>query len=297
MSTVRDDLRGLVRAARGAVEWHVETGDAALPVEAGYAIPPLGTVAPSTIATKRSRHGDPPGNKATESSLEPMEVASPAAPAVTPAGEAPESTPPAAVRVPTVMPAGDAAARAGRLQVLRDEVGDCKRCGLCNQREEVVFGFGRPDARLLFVGEAPTDEADATGTPFVDPGGRLLTRMVHAMGLRRAEVYLAYVVMCRPPGRSPEPDEIETCSAFLRRQVDIVQPEVLVALGSLPARLLTGRDAALARLQGEWGEFEGIPVMPTFPLEAMLQNPRLKGAVWGDLKRVMRRLGLQEKRR
>ena len=195
------------------------------------------------------------------------------------------------------MPAGDAAARAGQLQVVRDEVGDCQRCGLCNQRLEVVFGFGRPDARLLFVGEAPTDDADATGTPFVDPGGRLLTRMVHAMGLRRADVYLAYVVMCRPPGRSPDPDEVRTCSAFLRRQVEIIQPEVIVALGSLPARLLTGTDAALARLQGEWGDFECVPVMPTFPLEAMLQNPRLKASVWGDLKKVMRRLGLQEKKR
>lgn len=144
----------------------------------------------------------------------------------------------------------------------------------------------------MFVGESPSDADDATGTPFVDESGQLLTRMIHAMGLRRAEVYVAHVVMCRPHGRGPSDDEVRTCGAFLRRQVEVVQPEALVALGVLPARLLTGQDAALARLQGEWGEFAGVPVMPTFPLEAMLQTPRLKGAVWGDLKKVMRRLGL-----
>ena len=195
---------------------------------------------------------------------------------------------------PPSAPLDEVSVAAGELRAVRDEVGDCRRCTLCARRQEVVFGWGHPAARVMFVGEAPGDGEDATAMPFVDAGGQLLTRMVHAMGLRRSDVYLAYVVMCRPPERAPSEEEVSTCLPFLRRQIERVRPEAIVAMGSLAARALTGRDAALARLQGSWGRFEGpdIPVMPTFPLEALVQNPRLKGAVWKDLRKVMRQLEL-----
>ena len=281
MSTLHESLRAWVRVARGAVEWHQETGDSGLPTAAGYQPPPLGRIAAHVPAPRPVAAPVAPPQAAVEAT-EPVVTL-----------DAPQTS----VPVEVAAPASDVAARAGRLQTLRDEIGECRRCPLCDRRQEVVCGFGRPDARLMFVGEAPGDPDDATGTPFVDEAGQLLTRMVHAMGLRRADVYLAHVVMCRPPGRAPEDEEVRVCSDFLRRQVEIVGPECLVALGSLPARLLTGRDAALARLQGEWGEFAGVPVMSTFPLEAMLQNPRLKGAVWGDLKKVIRRLQLEPPKR
>ncbi len=153
----------------------------------------------------------------------------------------------------------------------------------------------------MFVAEAPAEADDLTGAAFVDPGGVLLSRMVHAMGLRRADVYTAYVVMCRPSGRGPTDDEVGTCSEWLARQIEVVRPDVIVALGSLVARVVTGRNATISVQRGDWGEATlgglGTPVMPTFALEAMLQNSKLKAPVWADLRKVMRRLDLPERGR
>jgi DNA polymerase len=205
----------------------------------------------------------------------------------------PAPAPPASARPDGV---GDAANRALSLRVLRDDIGDCTRCPLHTGRTELVFGAGRPTARLMMVADGPGPAEDETGLPFVDEAGRLLSKMIRAMGLRRADVYLTYLVKCRTPGIHPEAG-LEPCADFLARQVSIVQPEVIIALGDLAARRVTGRDEAFPRLRGQWLDYRGIPVLPTFHPIALLQNPRSKGLVWADLKSVMRRMGLKQPRR
>ena len=187
-----------------------------------------------------------------------------------------------------------AADRAAALQAIRKEIGDCTRCALHTGRNKLVFGDGNPAARLMFVGEGPGADEDAQGIPFVGKAGQLLNNMIAAMGLKREQVYIANVVKCRPPGnRTPEPDEGNTCSPFLFRQIDVVRPQVLVALGATAATYLLGQRQPLAGLRGRVHAFRGCQLIVTYHPAYLLRDPRQKKEAWADLQIAMRELGLK----
>lgn len=180
------------------------------------------------------------------------------------------------------------------LERLREDIGDCKRCRLCQQRNTIVFGSGNPRAHLVFVGEGTGRDEDIQGLPFVGRAGKLLTQMIDAMGLTRDDVYICNVVKCRPPeNRAPEPDEMETCSPFLYRQLAVIQPKAIVCLGAIAFQALYGAKQSISRLRGQWLEFRGVPMMATYHPAYLLRNPNAKGEVWDDLKKVMAHLGLK----
>lgn len=186
------------------------------------------------------------------------------------------------------------AARAGALEQLRAEIGDCSRCKLHEGRNKLVFGDGDPAARLMFVGEGPGADEDAQGIPFVGRGGQLLNNMIGAMGLRRDQVYIANVVKCRPPGnRTPETDEGTTCSPFLMRQIEIVAPEVVVALGQTAVTWLTGQKRPLNAWRGTVHSMLGRKLIVTYHPAYLLRDPNQKKFAWEDLQLAMRELGLQ----
>lgn len=163
------------------------------------------------------------------------------------------------------IPASPEIAGSDPLAAIRADLGDCTRCKLCAGRTHIVFGVGNPRARLMFVGEGPGADEDREGEPFVGRAGQKLNEMIRAIGLAREEVYIANVVKCRPPdNRTPEPDEVATCSPFLFRQIEAISPRVIVALGSPAAKTLLGTKVGITQLRGNFGSFRGIPVMPTF---------------------------------
>jgi DNA polymerase len=188
-----------------------------------------------------------------------------------------------------------AADRPAALERLRAEIGDCTRCPLAYAgRRTIVFADGDPNARLMFVGEGPGADEDATGMPFVGKAGQLLNNMIAAMGLKREEVYIANIVKCRPPAnRPPEFVEASTCSQFLVQQIDIVRPQVIVALGATAATYLLGVKQSLASLRGTWHSSRGAKVTVTYHPAFLLRDPRQKGEAWKDLQRVMAELGLK----
>ena len=174
------------------------------------------------------------------------------------------------------------------LAVVREEIGDCTRCKLCQGRTKLVFGVGNPRAELMFIGEGPGRDEDLQGEPFVGRAGQLLTRMIEAMGWRREEVYIANVVKCRPPeNRLPEPEEVETCLPFLVSQIAAIRPKVIVTLGGLAVQSLMNTKRGITQLRGEFLEHRGIPVMPTFHPAYLLRNPAMKKPCWEDLKKVL----------
>jgi DNA polymerase len=178
------------------------------------------------------------------------------------------------------------------LEEVRNDLGDCTRCKLCSGRTHIVFGVGNPKAELVFVGEGPGADEDEQGIPFVGKAGQLLTKMIEAMGFSRDEVYICNVVKCRPPNnRNPEPDEIEACSPFLRAQLASIRPKVIVTLGKCAAQSLLGDGTPITRLRGNWREYGGIPVMPTFHPAYLLRSPAEKKNAWADLRQVIKRLG------
>jgi len=185
--------------------------------------------------------------------------------------------------------------RAAALEAVRAEIGDCTRCPLAYAgRHNIVFADGDPNARLMFVGEGPGADEDASGLPFVGKAGQLLNNMIGAMGLKREEVYIANIVKCRPPGnRTPEPIEANTCTQFLVKQIDIVRPEVIVALGATAATYLLGVRQSLGSLRGHWHSSRGAKVAVTYHPAFLLRDPRQKGEAWKDLQRVMAELGLK----
>ena len=185
-------------------------------------------------------------------------------------------------------------ARTRSLDQLREHIGDCQRCKLAGGRTNLVFGVGNPEASLMFVGEGPGRDEDLEGEPFVGRAGQLLTEIItRGMKLRRADVYITNVVKCRPPNnRNPEPDEVARCFPFLNRQIDLVQPSVIVALGGVAAQLLLGVRTPITRMRGVWHEHRGIKVMPTFHPAYLLRNPAEKRVVWADIKQAMHELGL-----
>ena len=194
--------------------------------------------------------------------------------------------------VPGIVPA---ARRAAALEAIRAEIGDCTRCPLAFQgRHKIVFADGDPNARLMFVGEGPGADEDAQGLPFVGRAGQLLNNMINAMGLKREQVYIANVVKCRPPqNRTPEPEEANTCMQFLWQQIDVVRPEVLVALGATAATYLLGRKTSLASLRGRLHDVRGSKLIVTYHPAYLLRDPTQKKEAWKDLQVAMTELGLK----
>ena len=196
---------------------------------------------------------------------------------------------------------------AAALKLIREDLGDCTRCKLHKQgRKQIVVAVGNPRAELMFVGEGPGADEDAQGEPFVGRAGQLLNNMIKAMGLRREDVYIANVVKCRPPGnRTPEPDECETCSPFLMRQIAVIKPKVVVALGATAAKNLLAMNSSLGELRGRFYDFKpagvhtsdpswpGARLAVTYHPAYLLRDPRQKGEAWKDLQMVMKYLGIE----
>lgn len=177
------------------------------------------------------------------------------------------------------------------LEVLARSADGCSLCRLSEKRRTVVFGEGHPRAPILFVGEGPGAEEDRTGRPFVGQAGQLLDEMIFAMGFERHEVYIANVVKCRPPGnRDPQEDEMAACAPYLDRQIELIAPRVLVALGKPASRRLTGSSKPMGAMRGRWSTYRGIPLMPVFHPAYLLRNPKAKPQVWQDLQLIMQRL-------
>jgi uracil-DNA glycosylase len=187
------------------------------------------------------------------------------------------------------------AQKADALAAIHEEIGDCTRCPLAYAgRHKIVFGDGDANARLMFVGEGPGADEDASGIPFVGKAGQLLNNMIQAMGLKREEVYIANIVKCRPPAnRVPEPVEANTCDQFLLQQIDVVQPQVIVALGATAATYLLGVKRSLSALRGQWHSCRGAKLAVTYHPAFLLRDPTMKGEAWKDLQRVMAEMGLK----
>jgi uracil-DNA glycosylase len=174
------------------------------------------------------------------------------------------------------------------LATVRSDIGDCTRCKLHTLgRRQIVFGVGNPEADLMFVGEAPGADEDVQGEPFVGRAGQLLTKIIEAIGLKRDDVYIANVIKCRPPGnRNPEPDEVDQCEPFLFRQIEIIKPKVIVALGKFAAQTLLRTLDPISRLRGRVYDYRGAKLIPTFHPAYLLRNPSSKREVWEDMKVV-----------
>lgn len=191
----------------------------------------------------------------------------------------------------TPAPNGAANGVAGSLEELARQVDGCTACDLCKTRKKIVFGEGHPRARVLFIGEGPGAEEDKTGRPFVGQAGRLLDGMISALGLERRQVYIANVVKCRPPrNRDPVPEEMAACAAYLDQQIELIRPQVIVALGRVSSRRLTGADKTMGALRGRWSHYRGVPLLPTFHPAYLLRQPAEKRRVWADLKKVLEHL-------
>lgn len=176
---------------------------------------------------------------------------------------------------------------AGELAAMAAAVAACTRCRLAEGRTKTVFGSGNPAAELMLVGEGPGADEDRQGLPFVGAAGELLTKIIQAIDMTRDEVYIANVVKCRPPGnRDPQPEEIAACRGYLDKQIALVRPRVLVALGRTAAQTLLGNDSPIGRIRGQWFKVQGIPTMVTYHPAALLRNPALKRPTWEDMQQV-----------
>jgi uracil-DNA glycosylase len=183
--------------------------------------------------------------------------------------------------------------KSAALAAVRSDIGDCTRCRLHKGRTNLVFGVGNADAEIMFIGEGPGADEDAQGEPFVGRAGQLLNNMIQAMGLRREDVYIANVVKCRPPGnRTPERDECDTCGPFLMRQVEIIKPKVIVALGATAAKYLLGVNDSMSNLRGKIYDFKDTKLVVTYHPAFLLRDPRQKAEAWKDLQMVMKHLGM-----
>jgi DNA polymerase len=177
------------------------------------------------------------------------------------------------------------------MEGLKKEVLRCSSCDLARARTNAVFGSGNPHAALMFVGEAPGEDEDLQGLPFVGRAGQLLTRIIEAIGLERKDVYIANILKCRPPGnRAPLPTEIAACSGYLRRQIELIMPKVICTLGKFSSHVLLKEETPITALRGRFRDYNGIKVMPTFHPAYLLRNPQDKRLVWEDMKKVKREL-------
>jgi DNA polymerase len=175
------------------------------------------------------------------------------------------------------------------LDDIRIDLGDCHRCRLAQGRNTIVFGAGNPKAKLMFVGEGPGFEEDRQGQPFVGAAGQLLTRIIEAIKLSRNQVYISNIIKCRPPGnRNPEPDEINTCFPFLERQIAAIRPDFICALGTFAAQTLLRTATPISRLRGQFHDYKGIKVLPTYHPAYLLRNNEKKRDVWEDMKMLMK---------
>lgn len=175
------------------------------------------------------------------------------------------------------------------LAAVRSELGDCRRCKLHPYRTKIVFGTGSPQAKLVFVGEAPGRDEDLQGEPFVGQAGQLLTKIIQAIQLKREEVYITNIIKCRPPeNRNPEPDEIAACEPFLLKQFQVIRPRLICALGTFAAQTLLKKEEKISSLRGKFHEYQGIPLMPTYHPAFLLRNPNRKRDVWEDMKKIKR---------
>jgi DNA polymerase len=183
------------------------------------------------------------------------------------------------------------------LEGIRKELGDCKRCKLHRTRRTIVFGEGNKKAKLMFIGEGPGYDEDVQGRPFVGKAGQLLTKIIQSIHLEREEVYIANIIKCRPPqNRNPEPDEIGSCSPFLMRQIQAIQPKIICALGTFAAQTLLQTDAKITSLRGRSFDLRGIKVLPTYHPAFLLRNPDKKREVWEDMKQIAEWLAREEKK-
>ncbi len=188
---------------------------------------------------------------------------------------------------PSMKPEKDAK-KIKTLEEIRAEIGDCTRCRLCKGRTHIVFGVGNPNAKLMFVGEGPGRDEDMQGEPFVGRAGQLLNKIIEAMGMKRSDVFINNIVMCRPPeNRAPQPDEAEKCIPFLHQRIAFIKPKVIVCLGSVAFQFLLKTEKKISQSRGEWFDYEGIKVMPTYHPAFLLRNPDAKKPVWEDMKKVM----------
>lgn len=235
--------------------------------------------------------------RAPQAAARAPQAAARAAQPTAPAARAPkaQSAPPTSeVQVAALQNVPDRGAKTRTMADIRASLGDCTRCALSQSRTNLVFGEGDPDARLMLIGEAPSRLDDARGRLFSDDAGELLTAMLKAMGLGREQVYTTSILKCRPPNnRAGEREELMACARFLRPQIETVQPEVILTLGSEASRLLLGSSFEFSSRRGEWGAWEGIPVMPTWHPGYLIHHPAEKRSAWADLQQVMERLGLR----
>lgn len=187
-----------------------------------------------------------------------------------------------------------AARTAITLEEVKQELGDCQRCSLGRLRTNLVFGEGNPKSGLVFVGEAPGGDEDMQGIPFVGRAGQLLTRIIEAMGLKRKDVYICNILKCRPPGnRNPKPEEINACEPFLIKQLKVIKPQVICALGTFASHTLLKTDVPITVLRGKFHAYQGIQLMPTYHPAYLLRNPGAKKQVWEDVQKIMRVLSPQ----
>ena len=267
MSDARRELLALVNATRACLEWWRESGIESL----GWATPDVPREVTSTSESV---------------STAPHELRAPTT--EIPAARASDS-----FQVDFLTHPGVRESRS--LADLRTVIGDCQRCKLAPHRTKLVFGVGNLNADLVFVGEAPGQDEDLRGEPFVGRAGQLLTEIiVKGMKIRREDVYIANIIKCRPPNnRDPEPDEIAACEPFLKHQLELIKPKAIVTLGKFAAQCLLKTRTPISRLRGEWAQYQGIPLMPTFHPAYLLRNPADKRLVWRDIQQVMSALGLR----
>ncbi|MEW6068599.1 MAG: uracil-DNA glycosylase [Nitrospirota bacterium] len=194
--------------------------------------------------------------------------------------------------LPPFTKGGQGGIKEAALNTLREEIGDCRRCNLSQQRTNIVFGEGSPDAKIMFIGEAPGKEEDLQGKPFVGDAGMVLARLIEKMGFNREDVYIANIVKCRPPmNRDPETEEIEKCRGFVERQIEIIHPEVIMCLGRISASTLIGdTKLKITAVRGKFFDYKGIPLMPTFHPAYLIRNPKDKWLTWEDALMVLERL-------
>jgi DNA polymerase len=270
-----DELTELTRALRAQLEGLAEGGCDAL----GTVVPALAAHAASASAPSPA-----PAKAPTVASRTPITPASP--PALAPVVVAPSARVANALSPEQVQQ---------RLHVLQDTVSGCTRCALHQGRTQTVFARGTGTVGLCFVGEGPGADEDAQGFPFVGKAGQLLDKMIVAMGMTRDEVYVCNIVKCRPPNnRKPEPEEMAACVPYLHEQLELLNPQVIVALGATAVQGLLGTSEGITRMRGKWKLYRGkVPVMPTFHPAYLLRQPEAKREVWADLQAVLQSMGRQ----
>ncbi len=286
----RAALADRARAGAAHLAWQRELGATVFPRAGAW---PEGVVRPPVPSSELSG-GVRPTRAASVPVSAPVPVPAPVPNAlVAPALLSPRVLAPVASVPDAVVEAAENDPRRSALRVIQDEVRECTRCKLASGRTQTVFARGNPSARLCFVGEGPGEQEDRTGIPFVGPAGQLLDRIIVAMGLSPEEVYVVNIVKCRPPGnRSPDHDEMSACTPYLARQLALVRPEVIVALGRTAVSFLLDTRDSLGKLRGRWNTYEGIPVLPTWHPSYLLRYPENKPDTWADMKLVMARLGI-----